>query len=468
VNWTGGPTGLGTDWADRTNWAGNVVPTTADDAVIGSAFSAVTIVASVNAGARTLRSSAPVRVDGGTFSLGAGTSVIDGGLTVEGGALSLTGTTLDGLGALTNRGSAQVTGTINTALINEGALVVQDGDCAVNGPLSNSAAGALQVFGGGRLGVTATLTVADGFTNLGLIELSTRFALIGETATLTVTAGTLTNAAGATLNASAGNGGSRVLNAQLDNQGTVLISRPTTLSAASAAHQNTGTITVGTGGLTITQSGVSPSFTNAGTIDLIDGGLTVSQSPSAVFTNAGSITMGPLSTLTVSGGQFVPDTGALSGPVQLNGVALGSGSLSSDAVVTLSSGSELPGAVLNNEGSLVLLNANLFNGTFLNDDTGTLQVRGTSSFGTPFPASLTLTSGMTNTGLIELVAFGDGVASALTVTSGTLTNGLAGTINVLAGFLGPRLLNAQLDNQGTINVNNGAGLTLPPPTARRG
>src|SRR5262245_54127627 len=37
ILWDGGPTGLGTNWLDPVNWAGDVLPGPNDDAVIGTA-----------------------------------------------------------------------------------------------------------------------------------------------------------------------------------------------------------------------------------------------------------------------------------------------------------------------------------------------------------------------------------------------------------------------------------------------
>jgi hypothetical protein len=462
VNWSGGTGGLGTNWNDPTNWVGNSLPGSLDDAVIGTSFSGITITATSDVSVHSVRSSAAIQVNGGIFSLGAAASVIDAGFTVLGGSFRLSGTTLNGVGTLTNDSDLVAVGsTVNTGLDNEGSCEVQQGTSTFNGAFTNGAAGTVTVLAGLSPFADATLKVANGFTNAGLITLTAGPNLVGLASTLTVASGTLTNAAGGTINVLAGTGGFRGINAQLINQGVVNINQALTLAANSAADQNSGTINVGSGGLTINQSGASSSFTNTGAINLNGGNLVVNQ-PNATsdFTNSGTITISS-ALLTITGGRFDPDSGSLNGLVQLNNVALGSGTLSSNASVTLSSVSELTGATLTNQGTLLFLATNLFNGDFTNDTTGSMQVRGfTSSTVGIVPGTLTLTHGFTNNGLVELASIGPSAPATLTVTGGTLTNAAGAVINALQTFSDPSFVNAQLDNQGTINVNSANGLTI--------
>ena len=86
-----------------------------------------------------------------------------------------------------------------------------------------------------------------------------------------MTSGSLTNAVGGTITSLVGSGGTRTLAAQLDNQGTVTVLQPLTLTRASAVHVNSGTIDLTVANLTLTQSGTTPSFTNAGTVMLATG-----------------------------------------------------------------------------------------------------------------------------------------------------------------------------------------------------
>src|SRR5205085_9504365 len=99
------------------------------------------------------------------------------------------------------------------------------GSVALNGALSTGPGSTLRMVGVNAF-ISSTLTVANGFTNQGAIELvdSTTTACC-SIPTLNVTNGTLVNAAGATITAmpSAVFGTGRVLSAALDNQGTLTV-----------------------------------------------------------------------------------------------------------------------------------------------------------------------------------------------------------------------------------------------------
>src|SRR5262249_21939530 len=156
------------------------------------------------------------------------------------GTLTLSGMTISGSGTLANGGTLVLyASTVNAPLANQGTLLVQ------NTSAINSAAGAFTTTAGSTLRLQAysidtrpaNLTVANGFSNLGLIDLN---ASGGWSATLTVSAGTLSNAAGATLSATGTADTNRTLAAQLVNQGTVSVSQPLTLYKDSAQHSNSG------------------------------------------------------------------------------------------------------------------------------------------------------------------------------------------------------------------------------------
>jgi hypothetical protein len=87
---------------------------------------------------------------------------------------------------------------------------------ALNGALTAAPGSAVRVQSNGSIG-PATLTVANGFTNNGVIELGQTVG--GSTSTLVVSSGTLTNASGGSIIAS-GTGG-RTINAFTDNAGTI-------------------------------------------------------------------------------------------------------------------------------------------------------------------------------------------------------------------------------------------------------
>ena len=73
---------------------------------------------------------------------------------------------------------------------------------------------------------------------------------------------------------------------------------------------------------------------------------------------------------------------------------------------------------------------------------------GTTGFST-----FTSANSFTNNGAIELTTAGSSYSPTLAVTGGnTLTNAAGGTITTLAGAGGPRTIDAQLVNQGTLTL----------------
>ena len=90
----------------------------------------------------------------------------------------------------------------------------------------------------GGLSGTATLTAAAGFSNAGTITLQTTFSNFQSD--LTVTSGTLTNAAAGVINVNAGTGGLRSVSLNLTNNGTVNINTNATFSKTSGVYTNNG------------------------------------------------------------------------------------------------------------------------------------------------------------------------------------------------------------------------------------
>jgi hypothetical protein len=85
--------------------------------------------------------------------------------------------------------------------------------------------------------------------------------------------------------------------------------------------------------------------------------------------------------------------------------------------------------------------------------TQTLWIKGSAAGS----VTLTVTDGLTNSGVIRLESDADGSASNLTVANGVLANGATGVINVNPGSGGARTISAALNNQGDVNV--GANLS---------
>src|SRR5262249_468837 len=157
---------------------------------------------------------------GGSLTVG-GPIVLDGTLTVRGALLVLDNSTVAGSGTLNNQGTVLALGT-----------------SAIPVALTTAAGSTLRVLGRSRQ--NAVLATGRGFRNKGVLELTSDSAT--ASATLTVS-GTLINAAGGTVNILAGAGGGRVLNASLDNRGTVTVQRTATLNTT-APSVNTGTVSV--------------------------------------------------------------------------------------------------------------------------------------------------------------------------------------------------------------------------------
>jgi len=133
----------------------------------------------------------------------------------------------------------------------------------------------------------AVLTAASGFDNSGTITLDSQYT--GYSSTLTVTGGTLTNAAGGVINTNQTTVGPRTIAANLTNNGRVNINTDTTFIKTGAQYTNNGDFNIAASKtLTLTGSGVN--FTNApgGTI-AGEGELNLG---TATFANSGRIAPG--------------------------------------------------------------------------------------------------------------------------------------------------------------------------------
>src|SRR5262245_5640243 len=117
VSWDGGLSGTGTNWHDKVNWAGDVLPGSSDDVEIGAAFAGVTITSGSDFTINSLTSAASLQITGGTFTVGAA-SVINNGLILSGGTLAGSGdVTVTGQlawtgGEMTGTGHTRVAGTM--------------------------------------------------------------------------------------------------------------------------------------------------------------------------------------------------------------------------------------------------------------------------------------------------------------------------------------------------------------------
>jgi fibronectin-binding autotransporter adhesin len=428
VTWTNA---AGGNWSTGANWSSGVAPSTTNNVVIDLAGT-YTVTLDVNATVASLTLGGTSGTQ--TLAMASRTLTINGASSITtNGILSLTTSNVTGSGTLTSLG-----------------LVITHGTSALNAPIAIAASGTLLVRGQNS-GSTAALTVANGFTNSGLIELTS--ADLGFSSSLTVTTGTLTNAAGATIRSAVGAGGTRTLAAQLANQGTLDVDQALTLAKADADHLNNGAIDLtGAANLTVTQTGTTPSFTNTGTVTLV-ANRDFTLTGGTVDLSSGTVSGAATSTLVVSGASLAFSTATVTIPMTLTTTTIVGGSVSiptgqtlvllggglSDPVIVQAGGTLLTHGTVSLTGSLSLPAA-----------TSTLRIRGQNNGST---AALTVANGFTNNGLIELTSADLGFSSSLTVTSGTLTNAAGATIRPAVGAGGTRTLAAQLDNQGTLDVD---------------
>ncbi len=361
----------------------------------------------------------------------------------------------------------------DATLVNQGTLLVRQAYC--EGTLVNAAGAMLRVEATDTV-VEAGLGSANGFTNYGTIELLNS-AAVARPVYLGATNGSLVNAPGATIRVPAGvGGGTRTLDAQLDNRGTLNVDVNLSMNRPASAHSNSGTINVGAGTLTVSYYfGAIASFTNTGTINLGGGNLTLSGTGIRhTRTTSGMITIAAGRTLTVDVGRLDYTAGRIGGrgTLSIQNTYFNLGVDFSNAETTLALRYALvegAGTLTNAPGrTLTFADGGRITAPFVNRDTVVFQrdsfidslvsnpVGSTiriESVGDNY-ARLTVRSGFTNYGTIELAnptALPRQVS--LIVSNGTLVNAPGAILSMPGGTSsGSRFLDAELDNQGVITV----------------
>jgi hypothetical protein len=205
---------------------------------------------------------ADVHLSGGTFTEGAGTITGPKPVILDDSALSYTGA---GSGLISLRGSNTLSGNLV-----EGQLLSIESTCGEN----------------------ATATAGASFTNAGTITL-TNFENCANNATLTISAGTLTNSG--RIVTEPATGGARTLQGDLTNTsaGTLAIKTNTSYNASDAVMINEGTINISEGTrLSVSGGG---GVTNAG---------------------AGNLSAPGTATFYQSGGTFTEGAGKISGSTE--------------------------------------------------------------------------------------------------------------------------------------------------------
>ncbi len=345
---------------------------------------------------------------------GAYTVTLNQSRTISGFTLNSDDATLSSTGrSLTVNGTAQLTqGQIlwtgaswggTGTLINSTDFTVQS-TCSISAGFTQNGDLVLRTH---SVGSPAYLTVSNGFTSAGTIELTSSAS---ANTSLNVTTGALTNAAGGLIDFQTGAGGTRNLYANLTNNGQVTVGAETKLTKSSGQYTNNGTFTIA-GSKTLTMTSSNQQFTQAAGTLTIDGAFDIS---TATFNyDGGTITGTPVltySTLNVGPGGTAPATFRMHGACSL------SGDLSAGQVITAD----------------------------------------TNSVGAP--ATLTAANGFTNAGTIELTSSASANTS-LNVTTGALTNAAGGLIDFQTGAGGTRNLYANLTNNGQVTVGAETKLT---------
>jgi len=139
--------------------------------------------------------------------------------------------------------------TINVPIINNGTLVATYNTSFNATPTAYTSISGSVLRVDGTAAASGNLTIANGFTNNGTIELTNTYTS-SRNVTLTVSSGTLVNPVGRTIDALIGTGGGdRYLSAAIDNQGTIAVEAPLTLNntfthADAALIQGTSTLDI--------------------------------------------------------------------------------------------------------------------------------------------------------------------------------------------------------------------------------
>ena len=469
------------NWNDGSKWSGGSPPGPTDNALI-TVSGTYTVTVDANASVRSLTlggSTGTQRLAGGTLTIGAESPIGGNGvLSVQ----TVDGVGIAGVGTLVIRGTLNMAAsTVSAALVNEGTIDVVGSVGAtslINGGFSQAPSAVLRV--------NNPLKIANGFTNNGVIEIpSVGFADptgrdISEVGGFEVSTGTLVNAPGSEIRATAGDRLSRV-RAQVDNQGTITINGTTVFDKSGAVHFNSGIINVNRD---LFQVEFGASFTNtaSGEINATGGDLRFLR---PTLTNAGKITLGAGRTLHIGGPTTFTQDGVLAGGggfLKLqDGVTANFASAYSTATAALTvEGSTFnsSGVITNVPGTTLSLRAAVINAPVANEGTTDVggPVGGTSFINGAFTQisgavlrvniPLKIASGFTNNGVIEIpaVGFADPTGRDISevggfeVSTGTLVNAPAGEIRATSGDRLSRV-RAQVDNQGMINIDvNSAGI----------
>jgi len=195
--------------------------------------------------------------------------------------LVVSSSTVSGTATLTMVGTTQVyNGVVNADLVNEGYLDVRHttGN-QINGAFVNAEGATVRILAETYSAANryATLTVANGLTNAGAIELTnytTYYDQYSTTSTLNVTTGVLVNDATGVINVTCPRAhNAQQINASIDNRGTINVYEEAVTTKAGGTFTNTGTLYIEAGEYYQINSGAA--VTNLATGALTDGTYTI-------------------------------------------------------------------------------------------------------------------------------------------------------------------------------------------------
>jgi hypothetical protein len=374
-----------------------------------------------NLGTMSVAAGVVLRADGSTFTQAGGQVTADGLFYLDNGVFNFTGGSLAGSVAVL-RSTLSVATTVTTP-----STVTAFGPSTLTSNLSTVVT--VWVQGNNRFG-QAILATSGPATNAGTILLQS----IDDTwrSTLTVSTGTLTNAASGTIQVSAGSGGYRVLNGNVTNLGTVAVGAGTFLDAQSPMFDQAGGQVTADGFFVL----------DRGTLNFTGGSL------------AGNVAA-YASTLNVSATVTASSTVIATGPNTLVG------NLSQAVTVWVQGNNRFGNATLStagtttNAGTILLQSAddtwqsnlNVSSGTLTNAVGGVIQVNAGSGGGR------ILTGDLTNAGTLNVGAGTtfDLDGSLTNFSGGTLTGGtyyLAGTFRSRDADLTANAATVVLDGPG--------------------
>ena len=318
-------------WRDAVNWSPAMVPGAGDDVRITLDGTYAVTLDSIVTAVHALTLGA---VNGEQTLVGrdaqlqvATTFAVEANGVVDLHAFTLTAATIDNRGgvvlgspvspilgcavhaALANHGTflKNPVSTLDGAIENYGHLVLQ-GTTIADSTLVNHPGANLRIEGTPT--AAAVFELGDTYTNHGTLDLACALGFGNVTLRMTNTNPgrfTLVNAIGATLHSYPA--GSRSIDAQLDNRGTLMVLSPLAMARPNAAHVNSGVIA------------------------LVDANLTVGGA-GASFLNRGTLSIGAGRTFAQTAGTFVNDTA---------GVVTGSGKVSVSAIAAAERGHIAPG-----------------------------------------------------------------------------------------------------------------------------